>query len=597
MKETLKQTNKLLPLFSGNALPEDQITNSIESLSLNQILELYLKGMSLYNSNLNNYLGQGQTHNRLDLILQLSPESTKSHELNVRIANFDYTLRRILPILQVKVSAALLFNVKLFCSNRLLKPEAKIRFLNRLAGVALQQTQEINAASPDLGIATHNQESQIDNRLNDIIRLAEQGTEIINELEYQITLKKNIITRIKKSRITNSINSLLPMETVNTNLETSPLVSSTPNLATASAKVAPALIENQEQKLLIARIFKSITRSNEIKIKNTINSIATQQQQQVSNTNPISIIYNQVNNKPIINNYIKGVATLSNNTLASLSLPNSLGLRRNGIFINYHNIIGYSFNNLNTKLIKNISSLLVATFKSMYCLISKPVFVITPDKIIIQLFYYLFIPNILKIKRFHRYGYRRRNNLNWIKRRRNITKLYRKLRKIKVNVRIKLRKLSNSTLIKVYPDRFKKLCEILSNLLQKPVELDLIRLHYPYNDSTILVNLLGIMINRIKLRIIIRRLFEKAVLKNLNRVNKSVSGYATNIIPAFLSGINIKVAGRLLTHKVVPRQTVKITKRGASAKGKINFSDVARFTNKNKRGAFSITITSGQNYF
>ena len=54
MKETLKQTNKLLPLFSGNALPEDQITNSIESLSLNQILELYLKGMSLYNSNLNN---------------------------------------------------------------------------------------------------------------------------------------------------------------------------------------------------------------------------------------------------------------------------------------------------------------------------------------------------------------------------------------------------------------------------------------------------------------------------------------------------------------------------------------------------------------
>ena len=104
-----------------------------------------------------------------------------------------------------------------------------------------------------------------------------------------------------------------------------------------------------------------------------------------------------------------------------------------------------------------------------------------------------------------------------------------------MNVRIKLRKLSNYPLTKVYPNRFKKLCEILSNLLQKPVELDLIRLHYPYNDSTILVNLLGIMINRIKLRIIIRRLFEKAVLKNLNRVNKSVSGYATNIIPAFLS--------------------------------------------------------------
>ena len=61
--------------------------------------------------------------------------------------------------------------------------------------------------------------------------------------------------------------------------------------------------------------------------------------------------------------------------------------------------------------------------------------------------------------------------------------------------------------------------------------------------------------------------------------------------------MNIKVGGRLLTHKVVPRQTVKTTRRGASAKGKINFSDVARFTNKNKRGAFTITISSGQNYF
>ena len=99
------------------------------------------------------------------------------------------------------------------------------------------------------------------------------------------------------------------------------------------------------------------------------------------------------------------------------------------------------------------------------------------------------------------------------------------------------------------------------------------------------------MINKIKLRIIIRKLFNKAMIKNNIFNNKF------NIIPAFLSGITIKVGGRLLTHKVVPRKTVKITRRGSSARGKINFLDVTRFTNKNKRGAFSITITSGQNYF
>ena len=169
------------------------------------------------------------------------------------------------------------------------------------------------------------------------------------------------------------------------------------------------------------------------------------------------------------------------------------------IFIFYSNIIGYSFNNDTNKLIKNVYNLLAASFKSMYCLISKPVFVITPDKIIIQLFYYLFIPNILKLKKSHKYGNTRRNKLNyatWNKRRKNIKKLYRKFRNIKISVRIKLRKLSNVTITKVFPERFKKLCEILSNLFKKPVELDLIRLHYPYNDSNILVNLLGLMINK-----------------------------------------------------------------------------------------------------
>jgi hypothetical protein len=103
------------------------------------------------------------------------------------------------------------------------------------------------------------------------------------------------------------------------------------------------------------------------------------------------------------------------------------------------------------------------------------------------------------------------------------------------------------------------------------------------------------MINRIKLRIIIKKLFGNAILKN-----KKFSGTKTNklnIIPAFLSGINIKVGGRLLNNRIVPRKTVKTIRRGAVAKGKINYLDVARYTNKNKRGAYSITVSSGQNYF
>jgi hypothetical protein len=102
------------------------------------------------------------------------------------------------------------------------------------------------------------------------------------------------------------------------------------------------------------------------------------------------------------------------------------------------------------------------------------------------------------------------------------------------------------------------------------------------------------MINKIKLRIIFRKLYEKAVIKSFDKFTGNKNN---KLVPAFLSGVNIKVAGRLLTHRVIPRKTVKYIRRGATATGKINFSDVARYTNKNKRGTFSITVSSGQNFF
>src|ERR1700761_1268968 len=147
--------------------------------------------------------------------------------------------------------------------------------------------------------------------------------------------------------------------------------------------------------------------------------------------------------------------------------------------------------------------------------------------------------------------------------------------------RYHLMKLANINLIKLYPLKFEKLCEVLNSIFNKPVELDLIRLHYPYHDSNILVRLLAFMINKMK-------------LKSIKKINNKDQ---VNIIPAFLSGITIKVAGRLMKYRVIPRKTVKIVRRGSSSIGKVNFSDVSRYTNKNKRGSFTITIKSGHNFF
>ena len=160
--------------------------------------------------------------------------------------------------------------------------------------------------------------------------------------------------------------------------------------------------------------------------------------------------------------------------------------------------------------------------------------------------------------------------------------------------RYHLMKLANINLVKIYPLKFEKLCEVLNSIFNKPVELDLIRLHYPYNDSNILVRLIAFMINKMQLRRITRRLFNKAVIKSIKKINNKDQ---VNIIPAFLSGMTIKVAGRLMKYRVIPRKTVKFIQRGSSSIGKINYSDVSRYTNKNKRGSFSITIKSGHNFF
>lgn len=98
-------------------------------------------------------------------------------------------------------------------------------------------------------------------------------------------------------------------------------------------------------------------------------------------------------------------------------------------------------------------------------------------------------------------------------------------------------------------------------------------------------------INKIKLRRIVKKFISKLV-KN-NSTNNSIINKSNQLIPSALSGIKIKVAGRLLTQRVIPRKTVKIISSGAISRGKSMFVETSRFTNKNKRGAFSLTVSIG----
>jgi len=322
------------------------------------------------------------------------------------------------------------------------------------------------------------------------------------------------------------------------------------------------------------------------------------------------------------------------NTLQRIS-PIANTQKRNGILFNYSKTIAYNFFSpspmpmgrtsyggvdINKDLFK-INKLLFYFFKSLNCLISKPVYLHTPDKVIVQLFYYLNIPkkkvfrlfSILYFNSFRKNYLLKKSKIaslrkNSLKSRNKgvaiakIPFIKRKVRKAISRLRGKsdlerslffnLRKFN---LAKVFTSKFKLIIEIITRKFKKPVVFQLIRLHHPYHDTNILANLLSLNIRnkRKKSRIAINKINSNKAVKTLNDPNlKSV-----NLIPAFLSGLNLKIGGRLMREPIIPRLTTKNFERGAISPGKVNYLDIATITKKNRKGAYSITIKSAQNFY
>jgi hypothetical protein len=246
-------------------------------------------------------------------------------------------------------------------------------------------------------------------------------------------------------------------------------------------------------------------------------------QQNVISKNPF-LVKNLYKNK--IRNYINSNITFNSKIIKFLATSNNYSFNK--------------YNKLNNLVKNNIYEFLQGSFISMFSLISKPVYFIRPDKIVIQLFYLL-------------------------------------LKNTKISKGYK----NNSIFILENKNKLNIICNILTCFFKKPIELNLVRLNYPYYNSEILVKLIGMFVNKIQLR----RIVKNFIFKSINKNNQ--------LIPSKLTGIIIKVAGRLMTQRVIPRKTIKIINKGALSRNKAMFTETARFTNKNKRGAFSITVTLG----
>ena len=149
---------------------------------------------------------------------------------------------------------------------------------------------------------------------------------------------------------------------------------------------------------------------------------------------------------------------------------------------------------------------------------------------------------------------------------------------------------NNSMFLNIYNQKLNILSQLLSKIFNKPVQLELIRLHYPFYDPNIIVNLLSYLSENIKIRRLLGKIYKSALITkptaNLQRKRFSV-------IPGYLTGLTIKFAGRFPTQKIVPRKTVKTDKIGSLARKKAVLVETARFSNKNRRGSFSISVSTG----
>jgi hypothetical protein len=127
----------------------------------------------------------------------------------------------------------------------------------------------------------------------------------------------------------------------------------------------------------------------------------------------------------------------------------------------------------------------------------------------------------------------------------------------------------------------------------------LVRVYHPTSESNILANFISSVSNKKPFRIVKKRMLRRSKLVNPSKILDSTENEynhlfeTKNITPGNLTGINVKIAGRLLTERIVPRKTVRAFQNGSLSRGKANIVNVGRSTRKNRRGCFSVTVKTG----
>lgn len=146
--------------------------------------------------------------------------------------------------------------------------------------------------------------------------------------------------------------------------------------------------------------------------------------------------------------------------------------------------------------------------------------------------------------------------------------------------------------------------QVLSRLFNRPVELRLVRLYYPYLNSYILAQYIAINSNRYNFTRIQRAIFVSLKAVKAKALQEAKTGNKP-LLPAYITGMKIRVSGRLVTQRSVPRQSVQTAQIGSfssfnapAGRGEKrrndNIIDYSSFTSKNKKGAYTVKVWISQ---
>lgn len=191
-----------------------------------------------------------------------------------------------------------------------------------------------------------------------------------------------------------------------------------------------------------------------------------------------------------------------------------------------------------------------------------------------------------------------------------------------------------NTYLNIFKTPLEKLSLILGKYFKKQIEFEIIRLQYPFHDSNILSQILAYNAKKYNFRRMWIKLLPRAVVKNpsrnlffkIDKTRQMIEGQIkstlfrpTSYLPplfklsglnsifikkdrlsmpsepnlyySYLSGINVRLGGRLMTQGLRARFSVQTKQSGSLARFKVDLVEKSRFTGKNKRGAYSFTVT------